>query len=190
MNNSTIQHECRLFLMGLHRYGKGDWRSISRYYVIAKTSTQVASHAQKYFKRQTSTTPIDRRRRSIHDIKTLDPTTFTVPQIKRTDQGGNNVCLNKIQENPLILLHDFSADSSSHARNIYPSFNLHNYTFNSDGSALNNSRMFSLINYSSAGALTFSSADPIVNQASGVANHPRSTICSFSSMSTNQQYMN
>lgn len=59
--------------MGLNKYGKGDWRSISRYYVITKTPTQVASHAQKYFRRQTSSTPVDRRRPSIHDIHTVTP---------------------------------------------------------------------------------------------------------------------
>ncbi|XP_042038457.1 transcription factor MYBS1-like [Salvia splendens] len=69
------EEEHQLFLMGLNKYGKGDWRSISRYYVVSKTPTQVASHAQKYFRRQTSSTPSDRRRRrpSIHDIHTLNP---------------------------------------------------------------------------------------------------------------------
>lgn len=60
--------------MGLNKYGKGDWRSISRYYVISKTPMQVASHAQKYFRRQNSSTPVDRRRPSIHDIQTVTPT--------------------------------------------------------------------------------------------------------------------
>ncbi|KAL8550002.1 hypothetical protein ACS0TY_008722 [Phlomoides rotata] len=68
------EEEHQLFLMGLNKYGKGDWRNISRYYVITKTATQVASHAQKYFRRQTSSTPVDRRRPSIHDIHTVTPT--------------------------------------------------------------------------------------------------------------------
>ncbi|XP_042041406.1 transcription factor MYBS1-like [Salvia splendens] len=67
------EEEHQLFLMGLNKYGKGDWRSISRYYVVTKTPTQVASHAQKYFRRQTSSTPADRRRPSIHDIHTVNP---------------------------------------------------------------------------------------------------------------------
>ncbi|KAL3527316.1 hypothetical protein ACH5RR_011972 [Cinchona calisaya] len=37
------------FLIGLEKYGKGDWRSISKNSVMTKTPTQVASHAQKYF---------------------------------------------------------------------------------------------------------------------------------------------
>lgn len=35
--------------MGLKKHGKGDWRNISRNYVISRTPTQVARHAQKYF---------------------------------------------------------------------------------------------------------------------------------------------
>lgn len=61
--------EHRRFLMGLEKYGKGDWRNISRNFVISKTPTQVASHAQKYFLRRSN---INRRRRrsSLFDITT------------------------------------------------------------------------------------------------------------------------
>ncbi|KAK4350001.1 hypothetical protein RND71_029314 [Anisodus tanguticus] len=51
------EEEHRLFLLGLDKFGKGDWRSISRNFVISRTPTQVASHAQKYFIRQ-QTNPI------------------------------------------------------------------------------------------------------------------------------------
>lgn len=61
------EEEHRLFLIGLEKYGKGDWRSISRNFVISRTPTQVASHAQKYFIRLNSMNK-DRRRASIHDI--------------------------------------------------------------------------------------------------------------------------
>ncbi|RVW86640.1 Transcription factor SRM1 [Vitis vinifera] len=60
-----------LFLIGLQRYGKGDWRSISRNAVVSRTPTQVASHAQKYFMRLTSGKK-DKKRSSIHDITTVD----------------------------------------------------------------------------------------------------------------------
>lgn len=57
--------------MGLKKYGKGDWRNISRNFVITRTATQVASHAQKYFIRQLSGGK-DKRRASIHDITTVN----------------------------------------------------------------------------------------------------------------------
>ncbi|XP_060169162.1 transcription factor SRM1-like [Lycium barbarum] len=61
------EEEHRLFLLGLNTYGKGDWRSISRNFVISRTPSQVASHAQKYFNRLYSNNS-GRRRSSIHDI--------------------------------------------------------------------------------------------------------------------------
>jgi hypothetical protein len=57
--------------MGLEKYGRGDWRNISRKYVTSRTPTQVASHAQKYFIRQASAgSRGDNKRKSIHDITT------------------------------------------------------------------------------------------------------------------------
>ncbi|KAJ4978062.1 hypothetical protein NE237_008842 [Protea cynaroides] len=67
------EDEHRLFLMGLKKYGKGDWRNISRNFVETRTPTQVASHAQKYFIRQLSGGK-DKRRSSIHDITTVNIT--------------------------------------------------------------------------------------------------------------------
>ncbi|CAL9059387.1 unnamed protein product [Musa banksii] len=60
-----------LFLLGLDKCGKGDWRNISRNFVMTRTPTQVASHAQKYFIRLNSGSK-DKRRTSIHDITTVD----------------------------------------------------------------------------------------------------------------------
>ncbi|CAE6086626.1 unnamed protein product [Arabidopsis arenosa] len=71
------ENEHKLFLIGLKRYGKGDWRSISRNVVVTRTPTQVASHAQKYFLRQNSVKK-ERKRSSIHDITTVD-TTLAMP---------------------------------------------------------------------------------------------------------------
>lgn len=54
------EEEHKKFLLGLNKLGKGDWRGISRNYVVSRTPTQVASHAQKYFNRQTN---VHRRKR-------------------------------------------------------------------------------------------------------------------------------
>ncbi|CAN4090361.1 unnamed protein product [Withania somnifera] len=79
------EDEHRLFLVGLEKYGKGDWRSISRNFVLTRTPTQVASHAQKYFIRLNSMNK-DRRRTSIHDITSVNNGYVSVPQVPITGQ--------------------------------------------------------------------------------------------------------
>ncbi|EXB66876.1 Transcription factor [Morus notabilis] len=61
--------EHRIFLIGLEKLGKGDWRGISRNFVTTRTPTQVASHAQKYFLRQ-NTLNKRKRRSSLFDVVT------------------------------------------------------------------------------------------------------------------------
>jgi len=61
------EEEHRMFLLGLQKLGKGDWRGIARNYVITRTPTQVASHAQKYFIRQSNVSR-RKRRSSLFDI--------------------------------------------------------------------------------------------------------------------------
>ncbi|KAH0718261.1 hypothetical protein KY285_014292 [Solanum tuberosum] len=110
--------EHSLFLMGLNKFGKGDWKSISRHYVISKTPTQVASHAQKYFSRRTSKTPVDRRRPSINDIQTVTlnsrRTTTTTTTMTTTPQINNNI---------LAYNNNYQVGSSSRP------FHHSNYTF-------------------------------------------------------------
>lgn len=81
------EEEHRLFLIGLQRYGKGDWRSISRNVVVSRTPTQVASHAQKYFLRQNSMKK-ERKRSSIHDITTTTDTMAVPPPPPTNFHGG------------------------------------------------------------------------------------------------------
>ncbi|CAA7027034.1 unnamed protein product [Microthlaspi erraticum] len=83
------EDEHRLFLLGLDKYGKGDWRSISRNFVVTRTPTQVASHAQKYFIRLNSMNK-DRRRSSIHDITSVGNADVSTPQGPITGQNNNN----------------------------------------------------------------------------------------------------
>ncbi|RZB41915.1 Transcription factor SRM1 [Glycine soja] len=78
-----------LFLLGLDKYGKGDWRSISRNFVVTRTPTQVASHAQKYFIRLNSMNK-DRRRSSIHDITSVNNGDISAPQGPITGQTNGS----------------------------------------------------------------------------------------------------
>jgi len=73
LNKIVLCSLVRLFLLGLKKYGKGDWRNISRNFVQTRTPTQVASHAQKYFIRLNSGGK-DKRRSSIHDITMVNLT--------------------------------------------------------------------------------------------------------------------
>ncbi|GLJ23470.1 hypothetical protein SUGI_0444570 [Cryptomeria japonica] len=61
------EDEHKMFLLGLQKLGKGDWRGISRNFVTSRTPTQVASHAQKYFLRQSNLNK-RKRRSSLFDI--------------------------------------------------------------------------------------------------------------------------
>ncbi|KAJ7974849.1 transcription factor MYB1R1 [Quillaja saponaria] len=62
------EEEHRIFLAGLKKLGKGDWRGIAKKFVTTRTPTQVASHAQKYFQRQAANYDIRKRRPSLFDM--------------------------------------------------------------------------------------------------------------------------
>ncbi|KAK8692924.1 hypothetical protein V6N13_070527 [Hibiscus sabdariffa] len=89
------EEEHKLFLVGLQKVGKGDWRGISRNFVKTRTPTQVASHAQKYFLRRSN---LNRRRRrsSLFDITTdtvlLDDSVQAIPMEEdRVDRQENTI---------------------------------------------------------------------------------------------------
>ncbi|XP_021889856.1 transcription factor SRM1-like [Carica papaya] len=84
------EDENRLFLLGLDKCAKGDWRSISRNFVVTRTPTQVASHAQKYFLWLNSTNK-DRRRSSIHGITNIGKGEILAPQGSITGQTNGSV---------------------------------------------------------------------------------------------------
>ncbi|KAI4347803.1 hypothetical protein L6164_008585 [Bauhinia variegata] len=88
-SNPWTEEEHMLFLMGMEEYGRGDWRGISTNFVATRTPTQIASHAQKYFPRQSSTNK-ESRRASINEITTVD-TNVAPPAIGQTClESANN----------------------------------------------------------------------------------------------------
>ena len=93
---------CRQFLLGLLKYGKGDWRNISRNYVTTRTPTQVASHAQKYFIRQGAGGK-DKRRSSIHDITTVNLTDARSPspENRKPSSPNNSTTAEQFQAPPI-----------------------------------------------------------------------------------------
>lgn len=125
MSNSVFVFcmSCRQFLYGLQRFGRGDWKSISRYSVRTKSNSQVASHAQKYFKRLNSAK--EGRRLSINDIRTVNPekllafekaTTTCMPQHCKSKEESANAGTEQLP--PRNLEHSSEASSASEGKQV------------------------------------------------------------------------
>ncbi|CAO2174928.1 unnamed protein product [Urochloa humidicola] len=84
------EDEHRRFLAGLEKLGKGDWRGISRHFVTTRTPTQVASHAQKYFLRQSSLTQKKRRSSLFDVVENADRATMTSEQRLRMRDAASS----------------------------------------------------------------------------------------------------
>ncbi|CAA2979929.1 probable transcription factor At5g61620 [Olea europaea var. sylvestris] len=79
------EEEHRSFLVGLEKLGKGDWKGISKNYVPSRNSSQVASHAQKYFIRL-SATEKKRRRSSVFDISLTEKASSSDATLKNLSE--------------------------------------------------------------------------------------------------------
>ncbi|KAF8025636.1 hypothetical protein BT93_F2470 [Corymbia citriodora subsp. variegata] len=95
--NPWTEEEHRRFLIGLQKLGKGDWRGIARDFVTTRTPTQVASHAQKYYIRQ-SNAGRRKRRSSLFDMApdmatadqpSLPEETFRPPLVRLNDETNS-----------------------------------------------------------------------------------------------------
>ncbi len=80
--------EQKLFLIGLKKLGKGDWKGISRQFVTTRTPAQVCSHAQKYFLKQAGITK-KQCRTSVFNLS-LNEDEITAPKdssVSNTNKG-------------------------------------------------------------------------------------------------------
>eukprot|EP01018_Ginkgo_biloba_P012198 Gb_05002 [translate_table: standard] len=96
------EEEHRLFLMGLNKYGKGDWRSISRNFVVSRTPTQVASHAQKYFLRLNSANK-EKKRSSIHDITSVNGADMRQAPPQQASALTNTSTSSAVSQSPSLM---------------------------------------------------------------------------------------
>ncbi|XP_076943322.1 transcription factor MYBS3-like [Bidens hawaiensis] len=110
------EEEHRMFLLGLQKLGKGDWRGISRNFVMTRTPTQVASHAQKYFIRQTNVSR-RKRRSSLFDIVPDDslPEPLTIQALE--EEGESMESMDSANSNAV----DFPVDPTSAPLYLEPS---------------------------------------------------------------------
>ncbi|KAK4708336.1 hypothetical protein R3W88_029261 [Solanum pinnatisectum] len=94
--NRWTEDEQRAFLKGLDFHGKGSWTNIAKDFVPTRTSTQVASHAQKYFVRLLDANSNERKKRkksSVFDLR-IEKTEHLEKKKEDTHQAivplGNN----------------------------------------------------------------------------------------------------
>ncbi|CAD6237960.1 unnamed protein product [Miscanthus lutarioriparius] len=104
------EEEHRQFLAGLEKLGKGDWRGISRNYVTTRTPTQVASHAQKFFLRQSSMGK-KKRRSSLFDMVPICENTASISDPLSSQGASTSLSLN-------VARHGTASDSERAALDL------------------------------------------------------------------------
>ncbi|XP_018472433.2 transcription factor MYB1R1 isoform X2 [Raphanus sativus] len=155
------EEEHKLFLLGLEKVGKGNWKGISKNFVKSRTSTQVASHAQKYFLRRSNLNRRRRRRSSLFDM-----TTATV------------LPLEEVQENtsqPSSLVPDVNSFTSHPVMQIFPEFPAPPSGDNASGQ-FSSSNLINLVPFTFQArptpiSLNLSLASSTLNEPSSISRH-------------------
>jgi SHAQKYF class myb-like DNA-binding protein len=133
------EKEHKLFLLGLQKVGKGEWRGISRNFVKTRTPTQVASHAQKYFLRRNNQNR-RRRRSSLFDITT--DTVMNPLNEEDNDQPHHEITLEPHQQGFPV-----STSSATTSQMIVPATgdnSMENLTLGVPSSSISSSSIFKI----------------------------------------------
>ncbi|KXG36349.1 hypothetical protein SORBI_3002G320300 [Sorghum bicolor] len=104
--------EHRQFLYGVQHFGRGEWQSISKYFVPSRTPTQLASHAQKHFDRIRNNELDDRRQRhTINDVRLvnhdMNNTSHSHTEPEREKPNASSISLPILTED-MDILHDLT----------------------------------------------------------------------------------
>ncbi|KAL9271396.1 Transcription factor MYB1R1-like protein [Drosera capensis] len=112
------EEEHKRFLIGLKKLGKGDWRGIAKNFVLTRTPTQVASHAQKYYIRRSNVSR-RRRRSSLFDI-TTDSVTAVPANDRQTNPDEASQSLSHVSMQTTSNRSQISTPPTGHALSIGP----------------------------------------------------------------------
>ncbi|KAL1540248.1 hypothetical protein AAHA92_24629 [Salvia divinorum] len=112
----TIE-EHRLFLQGIDIYGRSNWREITRNLLQGRLTSQVASHAQKFFKRKANRKK-DGMRASIHDITTVSECDALLEGRSNDAATATTFATAIPGQSPSLTLFDASASSQGRSNNV------------------------------------------------------------------------
>ncbi|KAL1540247.1 hypothetical protein AAHA92_24628 [Salvia divinorum] len=109
--------EHRLFLQGIDMYGQSNWRGITRNLLPGRLPSQVASHAQKFFKRKKNGKK-DGMRASIHDITTVSECDVLLEGRSNDAATATTTATAIPGQSPSLTIFDASASSQGRSNNV------------------------------------------------------------------------